>query len=377
MTSHPSEKEGAGADGFVTVSRRRREPKQRKTHTSPSEPTEQQLQLAVQCTEYLEKLFPTFGMTFALKVFINAHHKSFRKWINQLPPLQPLIPQPLILQPSTPQPSTPQPPTPQPSTPQPPTPQPPTPQPPTPQPSAQQTILQSDPMQIDSQDLEPAPKAIATQPQPQPTRPTRHQTRPDAPLSVQPTTGQSQQSPPPTSPAPPTPPARLVLQDQSALPTDLRLLRDQINEKLGKIVVAAIHKSAKNNTVLTTTPWFTADFLLKNKRLWAEFFPTIRNATKPETWHKVVAHGVPLMEEEDLVREISAFNGGHQWLKQGFKPRWLTTPEQRKGKTATSVVFAVTQHEDKKTLLRNGLFVAGKWVKVVKWKPYTKFTSPR
>src|SRR6187551_1781404 len=133
-----------------------------------------------------------------------------------------------------------------------------------------------------------------------------------------------------------------------------------------------VSKSRNGNTVLTTVPWISTDFLLENRALWSSVFPdSAASATMPQTYLKLVAHGVPSMPETQLSDEILAFNSLD--LQPSFQPRWLTVlkPAQK----AASAVFAVSKLEDWSRILRNGLFIAGTKVRCEKWKPTARKVS--
>jgi hypothetical protein len=72
-------------------------------------------------------------------------------------------------------------------------------------------------------------------------------------------------------------------------------------------------------------------------------FP-IAGARISERWSRFVLNAVPTeASPEEVQREIESL---YSDICLGQTPRWLTTPEQRKGKTASSMV--ITMHQEKK-----------------------------
>jgi hypothetical protein len=100
----------------------------------------------------------------------------------------------------------------------------------------------------------------------------------------------------------------------------------------------------------------------------------VKSAEKPTTWIRLIAHGVPTRPFADLglfKDECNTFNP----VKVTGNPFWLTGPEKRDGKRASSMVFSVTTEAEKKHCLKEGLFIAGERVRVVNYKAYSPRTQ--
>jgi hypothetical protein len=80
-------------------------------------------------------------------------------------------------------------------------------------------------------------------------------------------------------------------------------------------IVATISRSLGKNIVVTTTPGFSADFLLEKQAIWEHIVP-FKQAQKDEPWHKVILHGIPTIDFNTpegmslVVDEIQTFNKG-------------------------------------------------------------------
>ena len=94
---------------------------------------------------------------------------------------------------------------------------------------------------------------------------------------------------------------------------------------------------------------------------------------EPTSWVKLVAHGVPVLQEIDAIsifqQEVETFNP----VKVKGSPRWLKQPAEEK--RAGSVVFAVPTEEEANYSRKNGLYIAGVRVKVAVYKAYTNKTQ--
>jgi hypothetical protein len=156
-------------------------------------------------------------------------------------------------------------------------------------------------------------------------------------------------------------------------------LRNQINKAIGTRAVATVTKSIKGNIVLTTTQDHSADYLLEKTNSWTHIFKEVdvKSTEKPSSWIRVIAHGIPtqlLDTPTDLgviKDEIHTFNP----VKVVGTLGWLTGPERREGKRASSVVFAVATEADRKHCVKNGLFIAGERVTVVNYKAFSPKTQ--
>jgi hypothetical protein len=74
-----------------------------------------------------------------------------------------------------------------------------------------------------------------------------------------------------------------------------------------------------------------------------------------ERWTRFVLNGVSTdVSPEDVQHERGAF---YPSIRLGSPPRWLTTPEQRQDKTASSMVITVTAQHTVKSIGRSHLYL--------------------
>lgn len=158
----------------------------------------------------------------------------------------------------------------------------------------------------------------------------------------------------------------LVLKNQpDTLPPSKSLeFRNAINKQLGALVVATVTYSSSKNIVLTTLEPYTATFLVE-KEAWKGLFD-IERYEVPETWSKIVAHGVPISSLEDIKRDIIAFNS---YISLRGNPRWLRPPPSEKAASSLSFLVPRTQARQ---VLRTGLVVCGIRAKTEAFKPRPK-----
>ena len=156
-------------------------------------------------------------------------------------------------------------------------------------------------------------------------------------------------------------------------------LRNQINKAIQATAVATVTRSTKGNIVLTTTKNHSADHLLEKTASWQHVFDglQVKSAEKPSTWIRLVAHAIPTQlfggpTDLNVIRdEIHTFNP----IKVSGSVGWLTAPDKRQGKRASSIVFTVITEAERKHCLKNGLFIAGEKVQVVNYKAYSPKTQ--
>ncbi|OXV05133.1 hypothetical protein Egran_07099 [Elaphomyces granulatus] len=136
-------------------------------------------------------------------------------------------------------------------------------------------------------------------------------------------------------------------------------LRNQLNSALSTIAISTIELSARGNLVITTRAPYTAKQLLASQGEWQQVFAAypIESAETPTSWTKLVAHGVPILADTDILglfqQEAEAFNP----IEVKGAPRWLRKP--RSGQQAGSIVFAVPTEDQGSYSLRKGLSIAG------------------
>ncbi len=133
-------------------------------------------------------------------------------------------------------------------------------------------------------------------------------------------------------------------------PVDPLTVRNTLNTTLRNAqappnaVISTVALNQKNNYVLTTREDCTAATILKYKETLQTALQGIDNSTaamKPqETWAKVMVHGVNLLAYPDdsmgmasLQQEIEMHNPSIQLTTP---PRYITRPENRAGKKASS-----------------------------------------
>ncbi|KAF2633551.1 hypothetical protein BU25DRAFT_298191, partial [Macroventuria anomochaeta] len=90
---------------------------------------------------------------------------------------------------------------------------------------------------------------------------------------------------------------QLVLLQEHPAPFNSLQLRNAfnqafVNKGVSSPVVALVTPSAKQNIVLTTTPTFTAKYLLENQDIWQTLTP-FKEALPIQPWYNVVVHNIP------------------------------------------------------------------------------------
>ena len=96
-------------------------------------------------------------------------------------------------------------------------------------------------------------------------------------------------------------------------------------------VVATVSRSLQRNIVVTTTPSFSASFLLEKKAIWEHVVP-YKSAQIDTPWFKVIIHGIPIIEFDTttgmqlVVNEIKTFNKGYSPIETLY---WLITASKR------------------------------------------------
>lgn len=177
---------------------------------------------------------------------------------------------------------------------------------------------------------------------------------------------------------------RVVLIGASAAESSPMQLRNAINyvfEKNGVSdpVVKLVEKSLGGNIVLTTTPQFSAAFLVEKEALWK---PAVQYKAiqVDEPWYKVIVHGLSLTEFNIpegmnlLKREIYNFNG----LEVVGTPYWLSNINNlREHQHYGSAVVAFKTELEANKAIRNRLDVAGASLRVDKLLSTPKSTQCR
>ena len=152
-------------------------------------------------------------------------------------------------------------------------------------------------------------------------------------------------------------------------------VRNELNAIIKTMAVTSVELSARRNIVITTNKPYTSKQLLERVDDWKCLFSSFQVETieEPTSWVKLVAHGVPVLQEIDAIsifqQEVETFNP----VKVKGSPRWLKQPAEEK--RAGSVVFAVPTEEEANYSRKNGLYIAGVRVKVAVYKAYTNKTQ--
>ncbi|KJZ68630.1 hypothetical protein HIM_11979 [Hirsutella minnesotensis 3608] len=148
-------------------------------------------------------------------------------------------------------------------------------------------------------------------------------------------------------------------------------LRNKLNKAIGDVAVLALSLSERGNIVITTKAPYTAKKLLEEKAKWAPIFQglPIESTDLPASWTKLVAKGVPNLEELPILDLFAAEAKTFSGIEVLGQPRWLGTlgPNQRAG----SVVFAVPSEAVGARCRKEGLYVAGLKLRVEAYKEYT------
>ncbi|KAK8093085.1 uncharacterized protein PG998_014486 [Apiospora kogelbergensis] len=164
----------------------------------------------------------------------------------------------------------------------------------------------------------------------------------------------------------------VLLKDKDqALPRfDPVLIRDRINARLQCNAIKGVHASPKGNVVLTSLSHGLATAARATEMARGLQGWPITAAERPDTWPKLVAHFVPTsLSPTSFAEEVKRFND----IEIQGNVRWLSKPE---GKAHSSMVFAV-QEGDGTECLKNGIWIQGQHLQVVRFKSFTPKTQCR
>jgi hypothetical protein len=139
------------------------------------------------------------------------------------------------------------------------------------------------------------------------------------------------------------------------------------NKGVNGPVVASVTSSKRENIVLTTTPAFTAKYLLEKVDIW-QHITRFKEALPIQPWFKVAIHNVPTSFHTNeslsiLKEEIPTFNKG---LEIVGNPYWLTREEKRRDQRTGSVCIAFATEQQAQKAIRNRLYLLGISVRVEK-----------
>jgi hypothetical protein len=158
---------------------------------------------------------------------------------------------------------------------------------------------------------------------------------------------------------------QLVLIQDNPQPFNSLSLRNAFNQAFASKgvkspVVASVTSSKKENIVLTTTPAFTAKYLLEKQDIWEPLIQ-FKNAQLIQPWYKVAIHNIPTSYVSNeslsiLKSEITTFNKGFEIVGQ---PYWLTREEKRMQQPTGSVCIAFATEQEAQRAIRNKLYLLG------------------
>jgi hypothetical protein len=139
------------------------------------------------------------------------------------------------------------------------------------------------------------------------------------------------------------------------------------NKGVNGPVVASVTSSKRENIVLTTTPAFTAKYLLEKVDIW-QHITQFKEALPIQPWFKVAIHNVPTSFHTNeslsiLKEEIPTFNKG---LEIVGNPYWLTREEKRQDQRTGTVCIAFATEQQAQKAIRNRLYLLGISVRVEK-----------
>jgi hypothetical protein len=132
------------------------------------------------------------------------------------------------------------------------------------------------------------------------------------------------------------------------------------NKGVNGPVMASVTSSKRENIVLTTTPAFTAKYLLEKIDIW-QHITQFKEALPIQPWFKVAIHNVPTSFHTDeslsvLKEEIPTFNNG---LEIVGNPYWLTKEEKRQDQVTGTVCIAFATEQQAQKAIRNRLYLLG------------------
>ncbi|KAH7548823.1 hypothetical protein BM1_10848 [Bipolaris maydis] len=128
-------------------------------------------------------------------------------------------------------------------------------------------------------------------------------------------------------------------------------------------VVASVTLSSKGNKVVTTTPAFTANYLLENQSIWKDLV-AFKAAQPITSWFKVVIHKLPTNHGLEVIKEeIETFNKG---LKVVGTPFWLTPESKRGQQSYGSACVAFATEEEALKAIRGKLYILGESLRAEK-----------
>lgn len=128
-------------------------------------------------------------------------------------------------------------------------------------------------------------------------------------------------------------------------------------------VVASVTLSSKGNKIVTTTPAFTAKYLLENQSIWKDLV-AFKAAQPITSWFKVVIHKLPTNHGLEVIKEeIETFNKG---LKVVGTPFWLTPESKRGQQSYGSACVAFATEDEALKAIRGKLYILGESLRAEK-----------
>jgi hypothetical protein len=158
---------------------------------------------------------------------------------------------------------------------------------------------------------------------------------------------------------------KLVLVQENLQPFNSLELRNAFNQAFAtkgvlSPVVASVTSSKRQNIVITTTPAFTAKYLLEKKDIW-ETLVHFKTAQPIQPWYKVAIHNIPTSFSTNeslsiLKSEITTFNKGFEIVSN---PYWLTREERRTQQLTGTVCIAFATEQEAQRAIHNKLYLLG------------------
>ena len=132
---------------------------------------------------------------------------------------------------------------------------------------------------------------------------------------------------------------------------------------LRNATVIAANYNEKDTIILTTREDCDAKVVLKYKQQIYEQLRKVDSViNKPQiqkNWAKIIVHHVSTEWYNDTTESINELHHEIEKMNSSVKlitsPRWLTSPKAREGKTRSSIVIAISDHELAKKIVNREL----------------------
>jgi hypothetical protein len=132
----------------------------------------------------------------------------------------------------------------------------------------------------------------------------------------------------------------MIKRDGSPLTTSVIAIRDSINTALNATLIQRVECNPANHLMFTTMDTVKATSLNSKISQFLHLIPGVTTVHLDSPSAQLLVHGIPTSYSlADIGRELTTFNTG---LALAQQPRWLTTDEKRKGKSASTIVITAT-----------------------------------